>query len=186
VHNERRSQHNREQHASLLPSHRHRHPADEPGYSDSEDGSDESSWADTGDIAEQLAEEDPLREQVKANGTLDDDDTLAGVFKRHPKHHRHQKRVRYREPLSSASSRSTSRHGGLVDKEAIHIPSVKPYQPSRVERLLAAIMTGGASSIHGLTGKPLLLVQPRKHGAFRPCVRANASPIGTLLPFLCL
>ncbi|KAK3304227.1 uncharacterized protein B0T15DRAFT_485937 [Chaetomium strumarium] len=157
VHNERRPRQSQEQHSSLLPSHRHRHPVDESGYSDSEDdGSDESSWADTGDIAEQLGEEDPLREQVKANGTLDDDDTLAGVFKRHPKHHRHQKRVRYREPLSSASSRSTSRHGGLVDKEAIHIPSVDPQKPSRAERLLAAIMTGGSSSIHGLTGKPLL------------------------------
>ncbi|KAK4240249.1 hypothetical protein C8A03DRAFT_31635 [Achaetomium macrosporum] len=154
---ERRSQHSREQHSSLLPSHRHRHLVDEPGYSESEeDGSDESSWTDTGDIAEQLAEEDPLREQVKVNGTLDDDDTLARVFKRHPKHHRHQKRVRYREPLSSASSRSTSRHGGLVDKEAIHIPNVEPYKPSRAERLLAAIMTGGSSSIRGLTGKPLL------------------------------
>ncbi|KAK4157437.1 hypothetical protein C8A00DRAFT_29584 [Chaetomidium leptoderma] len=157
AHDERQHpRHDREQSSWLLPAHGHGHPVDEAGYSASEDGgSDESSWADTGDIAEQLADEDPLRQRL--NDTLDDE-TLAGVFnKRHPKnHHRQQKRVRYQEPLSSASSRSTSRHAGAISKEAIHIPNVGHRKTSRAERLLAAIMTGGMSSIHGLTGKPLL------------------------------
>ncbi|KAK4038706.1 hypothetical protein C8A01DRAFT_47727 [Parachaetomium inaequale] len=155
AHDERhQSRHDREQASWLLPSHGHGHPVDEPGYSESED-EDDSSWTDTGDIAEQLADEDPLRQRV--NDTLDDDDTLAGVFKK-KKHHnrRHSKRVRYREPLSSGSSRSTSRHAGAISKEAIQVPNVGNRKASRAERLLAAIMTGGSSSIHGLTGKPLL------------------------------
>ncbi|KAG7285234.1 hypothetical protein NEMBOFW57_009855 [Staphylotrichum longicolle] len=145
-----------QQQSWLLTPHGRGHPVDEAGYSASEDdGSDESSWTDTGDIAEQLAEDDPLRQRL--NDTLDDD-ILAGVFnKRHQKHHnRPRKQVRYREPLSSGSSRSASRHAGAISKEAIRVPDVAHRKTTRAERLLAAIMTGGTSSIHGLTGKPLL------------------------------
>ncbi|KAK3297656.1 uncharacterized protein B0H64DRAFT_458014 [Chaetomium fimeti] len=141
-----------EQSTSLLAPHGRGHPVDQAGYS-SESEEDDSSWTDTGDIAEQLDDEDPLRQRVTE--TLDGDDTLAGVLKK--KHHsRHSKRVRYREPLSSGSSRSTSRHAGVIDKEAIQIPNIGNHKASRAERLLATIMTGGSSSIHGLTGKPLL------------------------------
>ena len=96
-----------------------------------------------------------------------DDDFLAGVFdKRHSKHGRgrrrdkkKQKHVRYEE--SSGSSRSSSRQGrAAISKEAIRVPTVAHRKTSRAERLLAAIMTGGTSSIHGLTGKPLLSVDP--------------------------
>jgi hypothetical protein len=155
AHGERDLHRDRQQSSWLLTSHGHGHPVDDPGYSASEDGSDDSSWTDTGDIAEQLAAEDPLRQRL--NDTLDDE-ILAGVFKRHPKHHRHQKQVRYQNPLSSASSRSPNRHAGVPSKEAIRIPSVPPRKVPKSERLLAVIMTGGTSSIHGLTGKPLLLV----------------------------
>ena len=53
------SRHDREQQSSwLLTPHGHGHPVDEPGSSGSEDeASDASSWTDTGDIAEQLADE---------------------------------------------------------------------------------------------------------------------------------
>ncbi|KAJ4306911.1 Ribulose bisphosphate carboxylase large chain [Collariella sp. IMI 366227] len=110
AHEQRDPRHDREQSSWLLTPDYHGHPVDEPGYSASE--SDDSSWTDTGDIAEQLAEEDPLRERV--NETLDDE-TLAGALRRHPhKHQRHQKKVRYKEPLSSGSSRSTPRHAGVI------------------------------------------------------------------------
>lgn len=154
-------QHTREQASLLLAPHGRGHPVDHPGYS-SESEEDDSSWTDTGDIAEQLDDEDPLRQRVTE--TLDGDDTLAGVLKKKP-HSRHSKRVRYREPLSSGSSRSTSRHAGVIDKEAIQIPNTGSRKASRAERLLAAIMTGGSSSIHGLTGKPLLLVDPSNPAA---------------------
>lgn len=137
------------------------HAVDEPGYSDSEDddpdGSGNSSWIDTGDIGEQLDDEDPLRQRL--SDTLDND-ILAGVFKGHPKRHKHhkpQKRVRYEEDHSSSrSSRSTSRHAGAINKEAIHIPNAAHRHVTKAERIIATIMTGSRSSIHGLTGKPLL------------------------------
>ncbi len=162
AHQDRHPRHDREHSSWLLTphGHGHGHPADDTGYSASEDdGSEGSSWTDTGDIGEQLAEDDPLRERL--NETLDDEILAGALHKRHPKqHHRRQKQVRYREPLSSGSSRSASRHAGAISKEAIHIPSVAHRKVTRAERLLAAIMAGGSSSIHGLTGKPLLFVEP--------------------------
>lgn len=144
----------REQTSRLLgPSHGYGHPVDEPGYSESEE--DDSSWTDTGDIAEQLADDDPLRERAaQALG----DDALAGSLKKKRSHGRSSKRVRYSEPLSSGSSRSASQHIDAIDKEAIQVPNIGNRKASRAERLLAAIMTGGSGSIHGLTGKPLLFV----------------------------
>ncbi|KAK4142990.1 uncharacterized protein C8A04DRAFT_37863 [Dichotomopilus funicola] len=159
--------HRREQASRLLPSSQHGrgHPIDEPGSSsESDDNNDKghhegddddddysSSWTDTGDIAEQLADEDPLRQRVNDDG----DSSLAGAFKKNS--NKKNKKVRYREPVSSSgSSRSTSRHAGVIDKEAIQVPTIGNRRASRAERLLATIMTGGSGSIHGLTGKPLL------------------------------
>ncbi|KAK4667392.1 Ribulose bisphosphate carboxylase large chain [Podospora pseudopauciseta] len=133
-------------HNNTSRSSRQGHFIDEPASSESEDDSGNSSWTDTGDIAEQLAGEDPLRKR------LNDDEALAGVIKRHP---RHKKKVRYQEP-SSSRSRSSSRYTGAVSKEAIHIPTAAHRHVSKAEQLLATIMTGSSSSIHGLTGKPLI------------------------------
>ncbi|KAK3371226.1 hypothetical protein B0T24DRAFT_667929 [Lasiosphaeria ovina] len=146
------------QSASLLASHRPSHLNEDLRFSLSDDGrSSDSSWTDTGDISEQLAGEDPLRQRLTE--TLDDE-LLAGVVKRHPRHRNHHQtstnRVRYRQPLSPSRSRSAFRHTGVVTKEGIHIPDVYPRNVPAAERLLAAIMTGGTSSIHGLTGKPLI------------------------------
>lgn len=117
----------------------------------------ESSWTDTGDIAEQLTAEDPLRDRL-----LDEPahaDFLAGIVKRQSQHKKH-KRVRYQESTTSSRNRSTSPYqhhrAGLVNKEAIHIPDAVVPQQSRAERLIARIMSGGSSPIHGLTGKPLI------------------------------
>lgn len=110
-------------------------------------GSEFSQWSDTGDLAEQLAdEEDPL--QIKLPDSL-----------RHPRERgsrseaRRQKHVHY----AQEDDRQTPIHPG-VDKEAIQIPEPVPRSISRVERFLAKLMTGNsqASNMNGLTGKPLL------------------------------
>jgi hypothetical protein len=52
-----------------------------------------------------------------------------------------------------------------VSKEAISIPEAAAPRVSWLERqLAAAIMGGGATSIHGLTGKPLMCAFRRKLG----------------------
>ncbi|KAH7156967.1 hypothetical protein EDB81DRAFT_840904 [Dactylonectria macrodidyma] len=108
----------------------------------------ESSWTDTGDIGEQLADDDPLRLQLSNEI---EQELLAGVDRRHKKHH---KRVRIQDD-SHHHRRSHSR-SPVIDKEAIEVPDFTPRRPSRALRYLGAIMSGGSGSIHGLTGKPLI------------------------------
>lgn len=160
MHSDRDASNRHQQSASLLPPQAQGLPGDRSRrYSESDDGSSSvgDSWTDTGDIAEQLdGEEDPLRQRLFNNDTALDDEILAGVFKRQHAH-KHSKRVRYQEPRSSSGERrSSSRHAGAVNKEAIHIPDAAPHRASKAERLIAGIMAGGSSSIHGLTGKSLI------------------------------
>ncbi|PHH80416.1 hypothetical protein CDD80_1620 [Ophiocordyceps camponoti-rufipedis] len=104
----------------------------------------ESSWTDTGDIGDQLADDiDPVRLQLPDDI---EDELLARVQKRH------QKRVRIRQP----SPRRSPLLPCVVDKEAIDIPDVIRPRPSFAERCIAAAMSGRSGSIHGLTGKALL------------------------------
>lgn len=111
----------------------------------SSDGS-ESSWSDTGDLAEQLADaEDPL--QIKLRESLDNQ--IFGGSSRRNKH----KKVRYDSEVEHREEKS--RHSGIV-KEDIEIPSPAPRQISRTEHILAAIMSGGERQMRGLTGKPLV------------------------------
>lgn len=144
--------------------HHHGYAADEDGSdaghprssADADDAASDftsDSWTDTGDIAEQLGEEDPLRKRL---GDRLDDEILAGALRRD--HARKQtKRVRYQRDLPHHHGRDRpSTRSGVLAKEAISIPDAAPHRPSRVERWLASIMSGGASSIHGLTGKPLM------------------------------
>ncbi|KAI9788890.1 MAG: hypothetical protein M1833_002796 [Piccolia ochrophora] len=110
--------------------------------------SDLSLWSDTGDLAEQLAEEeDPLH--IKLRESLDQQ-----VFGGSSRSRRHPRRVRYQQDEGLDRK---SRHAG-IDKEEIDIPEPRLKKPSRVELLLARIMSGGRgnSQMHGLTGKPLL------------------------------
>ncbi|KAL0940639.1 hexose transporter [Colletotrichum truncatum] len=113
----------------------------------------ESSWTDTGDIAEQLAdEEDPLRIQLASDI---DDELLAGVHKRHPSHkHSKPKRVRIQLDSPDRGHGSPTRRG-VVNKEAIEVPDITPPRPTRAQRVIGLIMSGG-SSVHGLTGKALI------------------------------
>ncbi|KAM7208636.1 Sugar transporter domain containing protein [Naviculisporaceae sp. PSN 640] len=160
VHSDRDASSRYQQSASLLPPQAQGLPGDRSrrySGSDDDDSSEGDSWTDTGDIAEQLdGQEDPVRQKLFNSDSALDDEILAGVFKRQQAQ-KHAKRVRYQEPRSSSGeSRSSSRHAGAVNKEAIRIPDAAPHRASKAERLIAGIMTGGSSSIHGLTGKSLV------------------------------
>lgn len=137
------------------------------GRRDSDDStadSDFDSWTDTGDIAEQLAdEEDPLRIRLQDTTLRTDDGFFAGLrgaFHPHDSSShskkKHNKRVQFRRSVSSHSDPLSKEQSGVVNKEAIQVPDVAPRRPSRGARLLAAIMPG--TGIHGLTGKPLMCV----------------------------
>ncbi|XTI90077.1 MFS monosaccharide transporter-like protein [Cenococcum geophilum] len=112
--------------------------------------SDFSLWSDTGDLVDQLAdEEDPL--QIRLRESLEG--TRLGDL---PKNKRHQKRVRYQ---SQDNTREKNEQPGVVKrKEDIEIPDPGPRTISQGERILAAIMAprDGPSRIHGLHGKKLI------------------------------
>ena len=109
-------------------------------------GSDFSLWSDTGDLAEQLAdEEDPLRIQIR--------ESVEGSSETKPLHRR-EKRVHYTQ--HNHLEQKTINPG--LSKEAIEIPNPPARQIGRTEKVLAIIMTGDRqrAQMHGLTGKPLL------------------------------
>ena len=110
-------------------------------------GSDFSLWSDTGDLAEQLAnEEDPLR--INLRGSID------GDFGPERPRERRSRHVHY--PPHTHLEQKTTNPG--VDKEAIEIPNPPPRQIGLTEKILAIIMTGNRQRAHshGLTGRPLL------------------------------
>ncbi|KAL8936137.1 MAG: hypothetical protein Q9211_004336 [Gyalolechia sp. 1 TL-2023] len=120
-------------------------------------GSDFSLWSDTGDLAEQLAnEEDPL--QIKLRESLDREVLGDPGTKPPTKSSRH---VHY---LPQDHPEQEKTNAG-IDKEAIQIPEPPPRQISRTEYFLAIVMTGdrSRSASHGLTGKPLLWDIVYKH-----------------------
>ncbi|KAG5946234.1 hypothetical protein E4U53_006613 [Claviceps sorghi] len=111
----------------------------------------ESSWTDTGDIGDQLADDDdPVRRKLPDEL---DQELLAGLQKRPSKQ---SKKVRIEVPSPQRSRRSQSPPLTLIDKEAIEIPSIIRRRASRAERCIGAVMSGQSGSIHGLTGKALI------------------------------
>ena len=100
---------------------------------------DLSLWSDTGDLVDQLADqEDPLAIRLES---------------RHPSHRRQPKRARF------ASQDSLHEKGDRTLRlQDIEIPDPGPRTISKAERLLARIMapTDGPSRIHGLHGKKLM------------------------------
>lgn len=116
-------------------------------------GSDFSLWSDTGDLAEQLAdEEDPL--QIKLRESYDEGARRRSGQRQRGRRH---KEVHY-APQDHLHRKSTNPG---VDKEAIEIPEPAPRTIGRTEKVLATIMTGKVGS-HGLTGKPLLYVETKE------------------------
>lgn len=120
-----------------------------PSYSSATESDDFSLWSDTGDLAEQLAnDEDPYRieldpltregQRLKASGHGGGRKKKVGF-----KEHDHLER--------------SSLIG--INKEAIFIPEPPPRHISKAERLLALIMSPNdpqAARAKGLVGKPLL------------------------------
>ncbi|KUI60640.1 High-affinity glucose transporter [Cytospora mali] len=152
------SRHNHEESTSFLGAHGQHsgHHVDQPGS----ESDDTDSWISTGDIGEQIDAEDPLRQRL--NGTYDEPG-LAGLkhLSRNNNHNnsnnnsgsrKEKKRVRiYEDP--NHHRRPSSRHPGVVNKEAIEIPEVISFKPSRAQRLISSIMPGSSK---GFTGKPLI------------------------------
>lgn len=126
-------------------SHRHQ------SRSSSAESDDFSLWSDTGDLAEQLAnDEDPL--QIELDPLTREGQRLTG--------HRHglgggrRKKVDF-HPDHLEKDQTT----GGIEKEAIYIPEPPPRRISKSERLLALIMAPNdpqTARIKGLVGKPLL------------------------------
>jgi hypothetical protein len=104
------------------------------------------SWSDTGDLAEQLAEDDPL--QIRLRASLDEQ--VFGGSSRRPQR---QKRVRYLDEFENAGRKE---HQAGIAKEEIEIPEPAPRYITRAEHIIASIMSGGERQMNGLTGKPLV------------------------------
>ncbi|KAL2351253.1 MFS monosaccharide transporter-like protein [Cryomyces antarcticus] len=115
-------------------------------------GSDFSLWSDTGDLVDQLADdEDPLR--IRLRQSLEEQQ-IGGSTKQRG---RSSKRVRYRSQEGASEKRSHPQTGVVRRKEDIRIPSPPPRKISRAENILAAVMSGDRPSrMHGLHGKKLL------------------------------
>jgi hypothetical protein len=90
-------------------------------------------------------EDDPLRRQL---GDFDRDTGRRASGRR-----RIDRRVRYQ--LDSSEHEDKQNHRGFA-KEDIKIPIPGPRRISRVERVLANMMSGGERQMHGLTGRPLV------------------------------
>ncbi|KAK5702960.1 Ribulose bisphosphate carboxylase large chain [Elasticomyces elasticus] len=115
---------------------------------DSEGGSEFSLWSDTGDLVDQLAEEeDPLAIRLRRSFEADHN-TRRGRKK--------QKRVRYADDEDEKPS--TARPGVVTRKEEIIIPNPAPKPISWGHRTLAAVIMPGDSHsrMHGLHGKKLV------------------------------
>ena len=120
-------------------------------YSSATESDDFSLWSDTGDLAEQFAnEEDPLRIEL---------DPLNNEGRRLNGHSRGggRKKVAFKEQDRFEGQRSPA---GL-SKEAIPIPEPPPRHIPSFEKLLALIMAPNdpqGARARGLVGKPLLCV----------------------------
>jgi hypothetical protein len=90
--------------------------------------------------------EDPLK--IRLRESLDRE-----VFGGSSGRHTRSKRAKYQEGSSPKEVKDDQ--AGLV-KEDIAIPNPGPRKISRVENIIASIMTGGERQMHGLTGRPLV------------------------------
>lgn len=127
-------------------------PRHERSYSSATESDDFSLWSDTGDLAEQLAEEeDPLRIEL---------DPLNSEGQRlNPRSHGGGRGKVVTFKHQDHLERKNTNPG--VDKEAILIPTPPPRRISTGEKVLALIMAPGDPSTakaRGLVGKPLLYV----------------------------
>ncbi|GAM82251.1 hypothetical protein ANO11243_002300 [Dothideomycetidae sp. 11243] len=116
----------------------------------SRSGSDFSLWSDTGDLVDQLAdEEDPLRPRLQGEEAYE-------LAERVPSRAKGRKKVRYQDPHPSEKRGHTA--AVPKNKEDIPIPTPPRRPIGLAHRLLAAIMSpnDGQSRMHGLHGKKLI------------------------------
>ncbi|KAK8169545.1 hypothetical protein IWX90DRAFT_485481 [Phyllosticta citrichinensis] len=128
--------------------------------SDSDHSELDSLWSETGDLVDQLAdEEDPLQARLRQSQDLGAE---ARPHKRHP-----QRRVHYADDSSSGANNEKAGH---IKKEDIPVPTPPRKVVSRGERILAAIMApnDGPSRMHGLHGKKLMCVSISSTAIDRP------------------
>lgn len=111
--------------------------------------SDFSLWSDTGDLVDQLADqEDPLR--IRLRHSLEEELPRISTQRRG----RPQKQVRYHPDVQD------NEKAAVLRKEDIYIPEPPQRKLNFGERCLVAIMApnDGPSRIHGLHGKKLMYV----------------------------
>lgn len=129
-------------------------PKRERSYSSATESDDFSLWSDTGDIAEQLAdEEDPLRIE------LDPLNSQGRNLKGQGRGGGRGKKVAFKYQDHPGHTHNESGQG--IDKEAIHIPNPPPRRISTSEKILALIMAPTdpqTAKSRGLVGQPLLYV----------------------------
>lgn len=130
---------------SSLPANDRHTPAGRSSLSRSDSG-DSDFLSDTGDLALQLDDEDPLTARLREN--VPEDYVFKG--KKHGKSDRH---VRYGDQEQLLEEHKAGQGG--FSKEDIEIPRAAPRNITRVEHIIAIIMTG-ERQMHGLTGKPLV------------------------------
>lgn len=120
-------------------------------------GSEFSLWSDTGDLVDQLAdEEDPLRQRLRESTDEHPESYSLGRRKR-----KSGKRVHYQEQAEYYNEKEEPGAAGRITKpEDIPIPDVRDRSIGKAEKLLAIIMApgDGPSRMHGLHGKKLVYV----------------------------
>src|SRR5262249_33305328 len=121
-----------------------------PSYSSGTESDDFSLWSDTGDLAEQLAnDEDPYN--IELDPLTREGQRLKGSGRGGGR--RKQVAFRNRDHLENENTTSG------IDKEAIFVPEPPPRQIPKAEKLLALIMAPNDPQMartKGLVGKPLL------------------------------
>jgi hypothetical protein len=133
----------------------HDHDKDDSSFDTPSSDSDLSLWSDTGDLVDQLADqEDPLR--IRLRESLED----SQPSRRRQKH----KRARF------ASQDGLNEKARVLRLEDIEIPDPGTRTISKAEKIIAAIMAPNdrPSRIHGLHGKKLMFVTSsrRKQGMY--------------------
>lgn len=124
-----------------------------------DDASDFSTWTDTGDLVDQLADqEDPLSTALASElpSRFKERGAITGAARSGASR---KKRVHYDFSESETEKKKT---GVVKRKEDIPIPNPPPRRISIGERLLVLIMApnDGPSRLHGLHGKKLMYHQP--------------------------
>lgn len=107
--------------------------------------SDFDTWSDTGDLAEQLNDEDPLTIRLRQSF---DNQVFGG------RRFSARKRVRYEDDEEFKTEHKGGRSG--FSKEDIEIPKPAPRTITPAEHFIAKVMSGGERQMHGLTGKALV------------------------------